>query len=502
MKKIFTLLFGMFITTGMLRAQTPVPAGDVYGNWTATGSPYLVEGDIMVPADCTLIIDAGVVVEFQGTYIFNIHGLIDCQGNETDSIIFTAIGYGGHRGLKIYTDTNITDSMLFTYCRFEKGRGSGDWPTNCGTGLAIQDFDRVRIEHCTFSDNVAYNGSQAAGGAIALGGFDGIIRNNSFINNRSIYGGGIMVWNDSDPLISQNYFYANRATYEGGAIQIWTMCDGPVINNTFIENRANQRGGAISIYDNSHPLVSHNLFDDNIAMQMGGAIFLEVDCNPVFLNNTFVKNHAVLSGGAIHNQEECCPRLINNIFWDNTSETGSQFCNNDTICIPDFFNNDIQYGQDSIAGFHSLCEWKSNIDAYPEFEDTTAANFFLTMVSPCIDAGVDTILDPDGTRSDMGAYYFDQTGIGIAEALDPADRPELYCWPNPAREEVEIISWLPGAGSLDARLSVFDMTGNKVDELPVNGEAVKYNATHLPPGMYLLRLQAGNRIATGKLVKR
>ena len=502
MKTIFTLLFGMFITVGMLSAQTTVPAGDVYGNWTAAGSRYLVEGDIMVPADCTLVIGAGVTVDFQGNYIFRINGNIMAQGAESDTIYFTCSNAAGHRGLKIMDVSAEADSSIFTFCRFQDANCTGTWPENCGGGIGIMDFSKVRIEHCLFIDNQAWIGSQSAGGAIAFGEFNGIIRYNTFIDNRSTYGGAIICWQNSNALLSHNYFYDNYATYEGGAIIIWGTCHPPVLHNVFINNRANQFGGAISLYDNSSPQIKYNLFHENLALKDGGAIEVNMSCNPEIINNTIVFNHANEHGGAIDIYDESCPRLINNIIWDNHAPYGTQLYNWDSTCVPDFFNNDVQYGKDSIGGVVPQGEWKANIDAWPEFEDTTSGNFYLTMVSPCIDAGVDTILDPDGTRSDMGAYYFDQTGIGIAEALDPADRPELYCWPNPAREEVVIISWLPGAGSLDARLSVFDMTGNKVDEFPVDGEAVRYNATHLPPGMYLLRLQAGSRMATGKLVKR
>ena len=498
-KITITSLFVAFAV--MAFGQTTIPGGDVNGAWTLSGSPYLIEGDITVPADCTLVIDPGVVIDFQGNYMTLIFGTILAQGTETDSIYFISSSPDGHRGLKFIDVPEETDSSIFTYCRFQDANCTGTWPYNCGGGMGIMDFDRVRIEHCLFIDNQAWNGAQAAGGAIAFGGFDGIIRYNSFIDNSAPFGGAIICWNYSNPTITHNYFYDNFATYEGGAIIIWGHCDPLVSNNVFTGNRANQYGGAISHYEFSNPEITYNLFTDNLAQLDGGAIEVNTSCAPLIQNNTMVFNQANSHGGAVDIYSNSCPLLINNILWGNQSPSGMQVYIWGQDCIPDFFNNDIQYGKDSIGGFHDLCEWKSNIDLDPLFVDVLAGNFHLDPLSPCIDAGKDTILDPDGTVSDIGAFYFDQTGLGINDQAY-GHSLNIYCWPNPVVGEVFIGYKVQGTGFRECHVSIVDIQGRVIDEVQMDREMVRYNASHLPAGIYVVRMQAGEYAGSCKMVKK
>ncbi|MBM3239033.1 T9SS type A sorting domain-containing protein [Candidatus Poribacteria bacterium] len=51
-----------------------------------------------------------------------------------------------------------------------------------------------------------------------------------------------------------------------------------------------------------------------------------------------------------------------------------------------------------------------NINADPLFVDPSSGDYHLQPGSPCIDAGdPNSPKDPDGTRADMGAFYFDQS---------------------------------------------------------------------------------------------
>ncbi|MBL0062513.1 MAG: hypothetical protein IPP40_13765 [bacterium] len=63
MKSLLFVLFSLFIATSSF-GDTLV-SGEVQGEWTIEGSPYIAVGNPVLAADDTLIINAGVIVKFQ-----------------------------------------------------------------------------------------------------------------------------------------------------------------------------------------------------------------------------------------------------------------------------------------------------------------------------------------------------------------------------------------------------------------------------------------------------
>ena len=124
-------------------AQTPVSQGDVFGTWTNSGSPYQINGDITIPDDSLLVIEPGVVIEFQGYYRLDIRGTIKAIGTEQDTITFTindTTGYsnpdtllGSWYGMQFNnspTGANgemfDNDTSIFSHCIIEYGKRSLD----------------------------------------------------------------------------------------------------------------------------------------------------------------------------------------------------------------------------------------------------------------------------------------------------------------------------------------------------------------------------------------
>jgi hypothetical protein len=414
MKTIIPLLIATLLCLPVF-SQTVISPGPVNGTWAQDGTPYLVEGEIIIENGDSLKIEPGVRVEFQGRFKFIVQGQIIAVGTEDENIVFTAANTSaGWKSFRFVDTPQSNDTSRFTWCVFEYGMVNDTFPENCGGAMAVRHFSKIVIDHCLFQYNKAPKeiptSGYPGGGAIALWTSNPIIRNSEFHNNVSQYAGAISCYIESSPLIENNIFTWNRATlWWGGAINCFDKCNPVIKGNTFSFNMAagdeGGVGGAICMYDSCYPVIDHNLFYNNNAKIDGGAFEIMYYSEPVISFNTIVNNHADEHGGAFDISGESKPIISNTIIWGNTSLAGSQVCIWDDTCAPSFQYCDIQGGLLAFAGITSNLTYDSCIDADPLLND----NYCLTEGSPCINRGDPAILDPDGTRSDIGAYYFDQT---------------------------------------------------------------------------------------------
>ena len=84
-------------SSNYLQTQTIILDGDVSGEWKIDDSPFIIQGNIHVPPQGKLSIDAGVEILFQGSYSLEIEGKIEAMGNYNDSITFTLLDSTGFR---------------------------------------------------------------------------------------------------------------------------------------------------------------------------------------------------------------------------------------------------------------------------------------------------------------------------------------------------------------------------------------------------------------------
>jgi predicted outer membrane repeat protein len=312
--KLYPLIILLFISFSG-QAQTIIPGGYVSGIWDATGSPYLVQGNITVHDDSSLIILAGVEVKFDTSGVFLVNGFISAVGNATDSIRFGA-EYPGWAGMMI-ADAIIPagDSIRLSYCIFSDG--ASPWH---GGALYIHNTNSVSIDNCLFVGNDAtYHG-----GALYIANANILCRNSKFTGNDctgpGIGEGGAVYMLDSDPVFKEVLFYDNHASICGA---LYANYSSPSISSCTFEGNSSEGGGGA--------LVCHN----------GGQFLIE--------NSYFMNNHANGSGGAIAFLEGIHTQIVNCTITENISESEIYLSDGGGILITPY-DNEISFVNCNISG--------------------------------------------------------------------------------------------------------------------------------------------------------
>ncbi len=302
---------------------------------------------------------------------------------------------------------------------------SGSWSAD-GGGIFCSGGNT--IISCNFiSANQVHQsewGGSAAGGGIYCPAGSTIISNNTISGNsasgQASRGSGISC-SYSSPTITGNTITGNIASCEMTGIDacgsgISCFHSSPTIkSNTISGNSAVglwSKGGGIFLAD-SRPAIIGNSISGNSAsgyQSNGGGIYCMSNSNPTVDGNTIINNSTSINGygGGIYSSNSS-PNLINCILWANSQQ---QFYVSGGS--PQINYSDIQGGY---AG-------TGNIAIYPAFVDTAQDDYRLHWGSPCIDTGDPNPIynDPDGTRADMGAWYYDQT-MPMRILLTPYNQP-------------------------------------------------------------------------------
>jgi hypothetical protein len=313
---------------------------------------------------------------------------------------------------KLIVDTNATLHAVGTaadFIRFDVLPPNEHWH---GIRFLIAS-DSSRLECCYLTNGLAssYSWPDYCGGAIYCYNSNPTIINNNIANNSASKGGGIYCESNSNPAIGGNIICENSAEVCGGGI----YCDdysnpsicGNVISENSVINSQFSQGGGIYIGVFSTPIINNNIISHNYVTWRGGGILCS---NFVYfsdiINNTIISNHAA-DGGGLYSVESF-PELTNCIFWNNAHQQ-------------------ISYTQISLVTYCNIQGgWPGtgNISVNPMFVNPHQNDYRLQWSSPCIDSGdPDPIYnDPDGTRADMGAWYYDQS-MPVCILLTPYNVP-------------------------------------------------------------------------------
>jgi PKD repeat protein len=470
---------------------TTVYAGEVSGTWSASGSPYRIEGDITVPAGQSLAIEAGVEISFQSWYSLVVNGTLTADGSATEPILFTAVSASpGWRGIRF---VDAAGGSLLNYVIVERGRASGAAPYDSGGGIYALNTDLV-ISNSTIRDNYA----KVRGGGIYLDGSNAELVGNAITGNQAGQGssasGGCIYMSNSDSELTNNVIKDN-----------WVYVAGSYTTPSGL-------GGGIYA-SQSNPTLRGNLIQGNAVQgsnnryARGGAIYLN-NSDPDLINNTITGNtvgtggtyYIVLEGGGIYAYQSE-PTIVNSILWNDMQQEifAADSYADSTITVA---YSDVRGGQAGIVTNDSaLVNWEpGNIDSDPRFTDAANADFTLQETSPAVDAGtayfawngrvlVDLgATEYNGAAPDMGAFESPYLGggsnqppVAVASAdpdngnapltvqfssdgsYDPDGAIVAFAWDfgdGSSSSEANPVHTYADAGSYDAVLTITDEDGN------------------------------------------
>ncbi|MBN1998018.1 T9SS type A sorting domain-containing protein [candidate division KSB1 bacterium] len=459
-----------------LEVHAGVWSGIVSGIWRKSFSPYILGGDILIPAGNNLIIEPGVNVLVDTTLGGRsvkvvVEGSLEAVGTENDSIIFSLVqdqrAPGHWDGIKLILeqqnffsqdggDSHITgeqndgrsetagkpqpvkvrfalesipeNDMLMkrtgnarlSYCRVEYAN----------TGITTRG-ENALVDHCLVQKNknhgVLWNGIEtwAAG---------------QLLNSNIRKNGGWGVWcdaycsersGDASPLISGNKIEQNglggiKITAGGYVGWGWIPITKSANASPSIEyNRIlNNEGPGIRCFSNGEIVYDGSTFRRFAYTR------------PKILRNEIVHNQCGLEAatGCSDEQQRMSfsePNIENVVFYKNN---GQEIISSDSAAVD--IKNSIIWGisgtaiqtaaggqvSTSFCNINHSYSGVGNIKSEPHFVSPGDLDFHLLFNSPCIDIGdPESPNDPDKTRADIGVYYYHQS-ISQFSLLSPENK--------------------------------------------------------------------------------
>ena len=405
-------------------------------------------------------------------------GLSGSASVDCDACVFTRNRAAEGGGIDVGTGARFTD-LSGTYTDNE-ATGAGGAVRVAGTGSyradttsfsgnsAVADGGAVSGEgtqafvDCSFTSNFTSTGDGGAiGGASTL-----TVSGTTFSGNEARLGNGGAIWNALTALIEESRFTDNSADESGGAV--WSLggtelriSDLTAFNNTagsyggaigassvptvevaraYLHGNQARYGGGASLYDVSTiATLTYNRVTDNAASLDGGGVWLHGSVEMEVFNNTFAGNDGGRYGG--HLYTDTVVALINNIF-AYALDGGSAYGTSASTDL--YYNLAWDNAGGDWVGFTDPAGTSGDLDTDPEFVaysadgDETDDVLHLAAGSPAIDAGMPSITDLDGSRSDIGAYggpeadIADNDGDGYYDNLDCDDDDDAV---NPSADE-------------------------------------------------------------------
>lgn len=400
--------------------------------------PYWIFSDITIREQDLLTLNPGTQIIFKRRSNFNIYGTLKSEGTEEDSVCISNDGNYQlkWRSLSFYNESSAESELNYTEI---SNNTSGIRFYNSSPNISNSFISRV--------EKVQFYGNSSP--TILT----------SILDSYIVF---LYCYDSSAPNLLANIIYDRITCYDQSAPLI--------MNNSYLQE--------VVCGDQSTPIIYHNDFYNKWA-----PVVCYDNATPEIQGNIFVRG-----GHAIDCRYGNLPNVVqNNLFYE-------------------LYDNPIwTYGYgipglgvlDTININGDSCDVYFNLVMDPMFTNPENGDFSLMPGSPCIDAGnPDFEYDPDSTIADIGALYFDQTGVFVEDRK--ADKPEikLYHYPNPASDYVNFVVEGNRLTELEnARIKIYDLSGIEIGEL-----VCPFIHKGFGKKIYRFDLESDNSIRTGTYV--
>ena len=283
-----------------------------------------------------------------------------------------------------------------------------------GGGICFYEMQASEIHSRLLNSIVRNNLGSEGGGVFAINQFLTITSTSITGNGMIPYGsgGGIQVLvgdlNLDDVVVSQNHSRFGGGIYIGSS---QSSIHSSIISN----NESDSKGGGVWVGSGSNLDIMGTLISDNYSDGFGAGIFISLSA--IAVNQSTIAFNTVssnVSGAGIF--ADGGNAVINNsiIYFNRREGNESTDHNLDGYSSNYFAEYTVEYS-DIEGSTNWVPDGMGVISLDPEFEE---GSYLLSSSSPCIDAGDPDYLDADGTRLDMGAYYYEQDSCGDVADLN------------------------------------------------------------------------------------
>lgn len=463
-------------TTSIINNVTLYPgtaiyiAGNVCGNWT-NNNVYILNGNITIPSSCSLNIQAGTIIKFDGNYSITAIGPINALGTLSSPIIFTSN----------FSPKNV-----------------GDWNEIAPKNSSCV-FDNCIIEFCKIGFNFSNCSPQITNSIIRDVSFGIYCLNGSpLISKNEIYNMSIGIWVEgflSGGTIECNHIHNSNNYTNWNQYGIITKSNNIVYNNIVhdIYSTSGNFARGIWVSNQCTPRIENNfIYNNKTGIDIGNSV--NSIPNPLIVNNTIVNNN----DGIIFHDFYADGTVINNIIIDNqygVRQVPSFSTTPSNVSYNLVWNNSVNnFDNVQIIGIGQIVATNSNGDPVDSYFNLSQDPLFvgnnppaLTSSSPCLNAGDSTY------RINLGFVNFCSNLTTVQDVF--FDNFSIFVFPNPTNGIFTIQSF-----EKISQIEIVNVLGEKVYETPSPMNVVEL-PSGLEQGVYFLHAQTNKGTVVRKIVK-